>query len=108
MGGFIRRNHRRKKQRSERFVFVQGRRWVHYSNQQLTELIAGKKFVWLVTESNLSFLKNTNEWAETKICFDIEQENDKTKVTFTQEGLVPKLNAIMDAPVVQTMYIFKM
>lgn len=78
---------------------------VHYSNQRLTELIAGKKIVWLVTESNLSFLKNTNEWAGTKICFDIEQENNKTKVTFTHEGLVPQIECYNGCSGAWTMYL---
>lgn len=64
---------------------------VHYSNQKLTELIPDKKITWLVTESNLSFLKNTNEWAGTEICFDIEEENDQTKVSFTHKGLIPQI-----------------
>lgn len=62
---------------------------LHYSRQKLTELVPGKRIAWLVTESNLSFLTNTNEWAGTKICFDLETENGKTKVIFTHEGLVP-------------------
>lgn len=61
----------------------------HYSNQKLTELVAGSKITWLVTESNLSFLHNTNEWAGTKLCFTIEEVGDQTKVTFTHDGLVP-------------------
>lgn len=64
---------------------------VHFSNQKLIELVTDKKLVWLVTESNLSFLKNTNEWASTKICFDIEKVDGKTKVTFTHVGLVPQI-----------------
>lgn len=63
---------------------------VHYSNQKLIVLEADKKIVWEITESNLSFLKNTSEWTGTKISFDIEQEGDQTKVTFTHQGLVPE------------------
>jgi hypothetical protein len=64
---------------------------VHYSNQKLTELVDNKKIVWLVTESNLSFLKNINEWAGTKISFDITNEDNKTKVKFTHDGLIPQI-----------------
>jgi len=64
---------------------------LHYSHQKLTDLVTDKKIAWLVTESNLSFLKNTNEWAGTKICFNLEKEGDKTKVVFTHNGLIPQI-----------------
>lgn len=64
---------------------------VHYSKQKLIDLVSDSKISWLVMESNLSFLKNTNEWAGTKICFDIEKVDNKTKVTFTHLGLVPEI-----------------
>ncbi len=63
----------------------------HFSNQKSVELEPYKKIKWLVTESNLSFLTKTDEWTNTKICFDIEQLKDATKVTFIHEGLVPQI-----------------
>ena len=53
-------------------------------------MIPEKKLVWLVTESNLSFLSDSAEWTNTRICFDISQEGYETNVVFTHDGLVPQ------------------
>ncbi|WP_308992466.1 SRPBCC domain-containing protein [Mariniflexile litorale] len=65
---------------------------MHITKQKLVELIPDKKIVWLVTESNLSFLNETDEWNNTKLIFDIQQNSDaETKVQFTHEGLAPQI-----------------
>lgn len=64
---------------------------VHFSKQKIVESIPGKKIVWQVTGSNLSFVDKADEWTGTTIEFDIQPTGKKTKVTFTHHGLVPSV-----------------
>jgi hypothetical protein len=73
---------------NDEFTFNAGE-GAHYSKQKLVELVPNKKIVWLVTDSNLSFLNNTAEWNGSKIQFDLSTAENNTKVTFTHEGLIP-------------------
>lgn len=63
---------------------------MHYSRHKITELIGGKKVVWLTTDSNLSFIHNKKEWTGTTICFDVSEKDGKTHLRFTHLGLTPK------------------
>jgi uncharacterized protein YndB with AHSA1/START domain len=62
---------------------------IHYSKQKITELVPGKKIVWLVTDAHLNFTEDKSEWKGTEITFDLAQKGDQTEIRFTHLGLVP-------------------
>ena|SRR5688572_3470332 len=78
---------------------------LHYSKQKVTELIPGKKVVWVVTYSKLNFIKNKSEWTGTKISFEIARKGDKTEIRFTHFGLVPDIECYSDCSNAWSSYI---
>jgi len=61
----------------------------HRSKMKTTEMVQDKKVVWLVEENYFKFTKDPNEWTGNQIVFEISREGNKTKMVFTQVGLVP-------------------
>lgn len=71
----------------DEFIYRYGK--MHTSRQRLTEVVPNQKVVWEVVDSELNFVRDKNEWANTKIEFDVRKNDGKTEVTFTHHGLTP-------------------
>lgn len=89
---------------NEEFTFNAGD-GVHYTKHRLIELVPNQKIVWEVTESKLTFVDKTDEWTNTKIGFEISKHGDKSKVTFTHQGLVPKFECYGNCSEAWTQYL---
>jgi len=63
---------------------------VHRCKMKLTEVIPGKKVVWLVLDNYFNFTKDKSEWKGTEIIFEVSKKGNKTEIRFTHLGLVPE------------------
>ncbi|HVO74475.1 MAG TPA: SRPBCC domain-containing protein [Ignavibacteriaceae bacterium] len=61
----------------------------HRCKMKIIEMIPDKKVVWLVEDNYFNFTKDKSEWIGNKINFEIFKQDNKTKLIFTQIGLVP-------------------
>lgn len=80
----------------------------HFSKQKLIEIKPNKELVWLVIESNLSFLNDTQEWENTRIIFNLEGTAHGTKITFIHAGLVPNIECYKNCTDAWTQYLEKL
>ena len=62
---------------------------VHRGTFKITEFVSGKRIVWHVLQNYFNFVKNSGEWTNTDIVFEISKRDDKTEVHFTHVGLNP-------------------
>lgn len=63
---------------------------VHLCKIKLIEIIANKKLVYQVVDNEFNFTKDKTEWINTKLIFNLSEEDGDTKIEFIHEGLVPE------------------
>jgi len=63
---------------------------VHRCKMKLTAVEPGKKVVWQVLDNYFKFTTDKTEWTGTTIIFDITEQDNKTQLRFTHQGLVPQ------------------
>jgi hypothetical protein len=62
---------------------------IHRCTFKVTELVPGKKVVWHVLQNYFNFVKDSTEWTDTDVVFEITSNGSTTDVRFTHVGLVP-------------------
>ena len=60
-----------------------------FFNFMVTELVPGKRVVWLVTDCNMPWYADKKEWAGSRLIFDLKEHDGVTELKFTHEGLTP-------------------
>lgn len=63
---------------------------VHYTKFKIIEFVPNKKVVWAVLDNYFNFIDDKTEWLGNEVIFEISKDENKTKLTFTQRGLVPQ------------------
>jgi hypothetical protein len=70
-------------------VFFYSMKDLHHCTMKLVDLVPDKKAEWLVLNNYFNFTTDQTEWKNTKISFEITEQDDKTQIHFTHIGLVP-------------------
>ncbi len=78
-----------------------------FFNFTVFELIPGKRIVWLVTDCYLPWYTDKKEWADTKLIFDLSENNGVTTLNFIHEGLTPNVECYKDCETGWTHWITK-
>lgn len=76
--------------------FVFQHEGLHRTTQRIVEFTPGQRVVWRVTDSRIAFVKDTTEWQDTEIVFDIRRHDGETELRFTHVGLVPTIECYRD------------
>jgi len=67
-----------------------------FFNFTVAELIPDKKVVWLVTDCHMPWYADKTEWTNTKLIFELSENNGSTTLHFIHEGLTPEVECYKD------------
>lgn len=67
-----------------------------FFNFTVTECIPGKRAVWLITDCYMPWYADKKEWANTRLIFDLHENNGITTLHFKHEGLTPDIECYKD------------
>ncbi len=76
---------------------AQGKEGIRFARFQLTEVVPGRRMVWHVVDSYLTFIDDRDEWTDTDVIFDITTDGQSTTLHFTHEGLTAAESACFEA-----------
>jgi hypothetical protein len=67
-----------------------------YFNFIVEELTPAKRVVWSVTDCHMPWYSDKKEWTNTKLIFDLTENNGVTTLHFMHEGLAPDVECYQD------------
>ncbi|MEV1173022.1 SRPBCC domain-containing protein [Nonomuraea sp. NPDC049784] len=76
---------------------VRAKKGIRFARFQITEFLPGRRVVWHVVDSDLTFIDDRDEWTDTNVSFDITTDAQGTTLHFTHEGLTAAESACFEA-----------
>lgn len=67
-----------------------------FFNCTVTELVPNKRVVWSINDCYMPWYTDKKEWANTKLIFDVNENNGVTDLHFTHKGLTPEVECYKD------------
>ena len=57
---------------------------------KISEVVPGKKIVWLVTDCNLHWINDKKEWKNNECVWNLTEKDGKTIIDFIHKGMNPE------------------